>query len=176
MDDYHRHLAPEFEESGAVKTSFENWWPQAIAEFPNVPEGVARYWLHEHWGGSTYGWLPSRQYRFALTNSKSDQLHWIRSRWCNFAQDNAECLNHGKYLVDLGRRTARYMLDKHDFPAPPIVLDNRDDHLPERQKLPAGFLLIEGHRRFNISLYLQWMGQFVETSQIWLMERVISQN
>lgn len=50
MDSYPKQLAPEFEESGAVKTPFEEWWPPVKEHFSIVPENVACYWLHEHWG------------------------------------------------------------------------------------------------------------------------------
>ena len=41
MDDYPEHLAPEFEESGAVKTPFKQWWARVQPSFPDVPENVA---------------------------------------------------------------------------------------------------------------------------------------
>ncbi len=38
MDSYPKQLAPEFEESGAVKTPFEEWWPPVKEHFSIVPE------------------------------------------------------------------------------------------------------------------------------------------
>lgn len=44
------------------------------------------------------------------------------------------------------------------LPVPTIVLDIRDDHIRHLQEAPlpypASFLLVEGHRRFNIAAYL----------------------
>ena len=70
-----------------------------------------------------------------------------------------------------------YMVEHHDYPEPIIVLDNRDDHLdaeadPAHPHFPIRYLLIEGHRRFNISLYLESTNRFTSTTKIWLMKRV----
>ena len=81
MDDYPEELAPEFEDSGAVKTPFDIWWPQVNHHFENVPENVAKQWLHRHWRHSPYSWLRSKNYKFNLTNWESKKLGEIWSRW-----------------------------------------------------------------------------------------------
>jgi hypothetical protein len=180
MDNYPDHLAPAFDESGGVQTPFEEWWTRVQASYPNVPENVARFWLHEHWRHSPYSWLPSRPYRFKLVEWLSAEIGNIVSRWCNFDPNNLECRQHGRYLLttcrQMGYRTAAYMNDHGDFPAPIIVLDNRDNHIqglesvPKWEKgLPASFLLIEGHRRFNMALFLQSQGRLVEKPKAWVM-------
>jgi hypothetical protein len=67
------------------------------------------------------------------------------------------------------------MLEYRDFPAPLIILDNRDGHVaPEfaYQALPSAYVLMEGHRRFNIGLYLQMTGRLNPNVNVWLMTRV----
>lgn len=64
MDNYPEHLAPEFDEGGAVVTPFSEWWLRVQFDFPNLPENVAEQWLHRHWGHSDYAWLPSQLYEF----------------------------------------------------------------------------------------------------------------
>lgn len=181
MDNYPEQLAPEFDEWGGVKTPFEEWWPRVRDSFQNVPEDVARYWLHEHWSHSPYSWLRSRAYRFDLVEWPSADIgNKIASRWCNFDAMNTECRQHGQYLLTsclkLGYRTAVYMNEHCDFPAPIIVLDNRDDHIKGldgvpgwERDFPASFLLIEGHRRFNMALFLQFQGRLVEKLKVWQM-------
>jgi hypothetical protein len=175
MDNYPKHLAPEFDEGGAVKTSFEEWWARVKTYFPHVPENVARHWLHEHWSHSPYEYLPSRDYKFELVQWPSVKLPEIRSTWCNFEEDNNECQEHGRYLIEdvlkeYRYKTALYMLEHGDFPAPIIVLDNRDGHLLQRD-LPPAYILIEGHRRFNMSLYLHSIGRLRPSVDVWLMKR-----
>jgi hypothetical protein len=184
MDHYPEHLAPEFEESGAVKTPFDEWWARVLPDFPNVPEDVARHWMHEHWSHSPYSWLPSKSYAFSLRDWPTSELKQIRSRWCDWDADNVDCLKHGEHLIEgiksvYRYRTAVYLEENRDFPAPIIVLDNRDGHLkqgqapvPAWEQLPAAYLLIEGHRRLNMALYLASVGRLGETVRVWLMERV----
>jgi hypothetical protein len=84
MDNYPESLKPRFDAGGGVEEPYEEWWPKVHAHFPNVPENVARYWLHEHWSHSPYSFLRSKDYRFDLLSwpsqsySKSDQ-HGIGS-------------------------------------------------------------------------------------------------
>lgn len=176
MDNYPEHLAPDFDEAGAVSTPFDEWWARVQPHFPNVPENAARYWLHEHWGHSPYRWLPSREYRFRLVEWAAADLPEIKSRHCRWK--NEGCLKHGGYLMTLEKYlTQIFMLEHGDFPQPIVILDNRDGHLeqgrggvPPNEDIPREYVLIEGHRRFNISLYLNHTGQIKPSVKVWLME------
>jgi len=174
LDNYPGRLAPEFEEAGGVATPFDEWWQIVRLEFPTVPEDVARYWLHEHWGHSPYSRLPSRNYRFDLEDWPLDRLAEIRSRWDNFSADCEECRKHGDYLQGLKNyRTSEFMTSNRVPPAALVVIDNRDGHLnhhPEAQRdnLPSHLILVEGHRRFNLCLSLNAQSE-LERCPIWLM-------
>ena len=190
MDGYPAHLAPELNDDGGVLTPFEEWWPKVRHAFPNVPEEVARYWLHEHWRYSPYGWLPSADYQFQITRWPTKELFNIRSGWCNFSTDSTECYDHGKslyhdYTVNSAwpYKTVSYMSEHGNFPTPIIILDNCDGHLvsgvppvPSNEQLPAAFVLVEGHRRFNLALYLQSIGKMRDEVDVWLMTRVNSRS
>jgi hypothetical protein len=177
MDNYPEHLAPEFEKSGAVSTPFAEWWPRVQAHFQNVPENVARYWLHEHWNHSPYSYLRSANYQFIRKNWPN--LKNIRSSWGDFKPENEGTLEKGKELVTSRQfghlySTAEYMLEYQQFPVPIIILDNRDGHhnvdYPEEFPLPAAYILIEGHTRFNIGLYLHVTGR-LDSGDVWLMTK-----
>lgn len=180
MDNYPDNLAPEFCDGGGVNTPFEEWWPRVQESFPNVPECVARQWLHEHWGYSPYSWLPSKLYKFTLERWSPDKLVDIRSRHSNFIEDLTECRQHGEHLLRrLRYQTALFMEEYKKFPAPIIVLDNLDGHLEndgiamsQYKSIPSQYILIEGHRRFNISLYLQHINQLSEPIDIWIMTKL----
>ena len=149
-----------------------------------VPEDVRRYWLYEHWDHSPYGWLPSAGYEFARVNWPANSLIAIRSVWCEFAADNSGCIVHGEHLITGSSQgwqypTALYMAQHGDFPAPIIVLDNRNGHLqagrpptPGYSGLPAAYILVEGHRRFNMALYLHSVGRFCAAPRVWLMSQL----
>jgi hypothetical protein len=181
MDDYPIHLAPKFE-NGAVEEPFHVWWSRVRAEFPTVPENVAQYWLHEHWNHSPYRYLASRDYFFRLEKWVAAELWDIRSGMCKFDPKNVYCAEHGAGLATLIKgpfvyATAIYMRTHGDFPAPIVVLDNRDGHLcADRvsepwKALPLGFVLMEGHRRFNLGLHLQKVGGLQPFVSVWLMSR-----
>jgi hypothetical protein len=179
MDNYPKHLGPEFDEQGGVLTPFREWWQRVAAHFPTVPENVAEYWLHEHWKYSPYSYLPSRDYSFTLTEWPAERLRDVRSRWCDFDPENTECWQKGRQLIDEATpgwvyKTAVYMLEHGNFPAPIIILDNRDNHLKKyqeakRDRIPAEYILIEGHRRFNLALYLQRTNRLRPNISVWLM-------
>ncbi|MEZ0001616.1 hypothetical protein [Sinorhizobium fredii] len=66
------------------------------------------------------------------------------------------------------------MMEHGDFPTPIIVLDHRDGHLPTTRGVPSAYLLIEGHRRFNMALYLQKKGRLAPTVTVWLMTKALA--
>jgi hypothetical protein len=177
MDNYPAHLAPEFEESGAVKTPFDEWWGRAQSSFANVPEDVAREWLYRHWKHSPYSYLTSKNYVF--NRKRWPRLKTIRTLWSDFKADNAGALRKGEELVNLKPDwmpyVPKYMLKYKTFPAPIIVLDNRDGHqnreYPQEDKLPCAYVLIEGHTRFNTGIYLQSVGK-LDGADVWLMTRI----
>lgn len=149
------------------------------ANFPHVPQEVAKYWLYEHWGHSPFAWIPSAEVRFELVDWAADDLKAIRSRWCDYSISNQECLNHGHYLLRLNYRTAAFMKENRKPPTPIIVLDNRTGHfkagdglVPKREgEFPASYVLIEGHRRFNLALALHSTAQLA-AFPVWLMRIV----
>ena len=182
MDNFPEYLQPRFEESGAVEEPFEEWWPKAKLHFRNVPDDVARHWLHQHWSHSPYAFLRSAEHKFTLVRWPSEKLLEVCSIWANFAPDNEACLAQGRYLVEEWPhkepyRIAEYMLSHRDFPTPIIVLGNRDAHINretvefEWNLIPEALVLIEGHRRFNIALYLQVTGRLKPEIDVWLMEK-----
>lgn len=180
MDGYPEDLSPGFEESGAVATPFDVWWPTISSSFPTVPEDVAKHWLHEHWGHSPYMWLRSRNYRFRHLNWPLKELHAIRSRWDGFSETGQKCKEHGDYLQNLSFYSTAVFMKQHGFPpASLVVIDNRDGHLAEeypeaaQEKVPASVLLMEGHRRFNLCLSLHAEGKLLR-APVWLMERLES--
>lgn len=181
MDDYPKQLAPEFDEGGGVATPFQEWWQVTKSSFPHVPDEVARDWLHRHWSHSPFGWLPSASYRFRLVDWPSERLKEIRTIWNSYKDDPTEPIDHGRHLVQhvmkpYGYKPAEVMVETGTFPVPPIMLDNCDGHLAEtsgaRFDYPAGWILVEGHRRFNLAAYLESDSRLNKTVPFWLMERI----
>jgi hypothetical protein len=176
MDSYPKAFSPKSEKCGDEAIPFDDWWCRVQANFPNVPEDVARYWLHEHWGQSPYGWLQSRKYCFNLLDWPLDQLSSIRSGWNNFAKNAGECLDHGNWLLTYPySSTAKFMITQGCPPAAIILLDNRDGHLSRSRKvvqdhIPRSVVLIEGHCRFNLCLSLQSQGRLIRVPA-WLMTK-----
>ena len=66
------------------------------------------------------------------------------------------------------------MMENRRVPAPVIVLDNRDGHhavdYPDEWPIPQTYVLMEGHSRFSISIYLQTVGS-LSTIDLWLMTK-----
>ncbi|WP_027515980.1 hypothetical protein [Bradyrhizobium sp. WSM1417] len=145
-----------------------------------MPPEVARYWLHEHWGYSSFFWLPSRLYRFDKVSWAAETLGKILSDDDDFRDEHVKTLNRGKWLVEgkeMGPyRTARYMLEHRTFPFPIVVLDNRNGgvnglHARSRE-FPKAYMLVEGHRRFSMALFLARTGRISPTVPVWLMTKI----
>lgn len=183
MDNYPEHLKPKSNDSGWEKEPFSDWRARTLPHFENVPDNVAEHWLHEHWGNSPYAYLRSAYYKFELVTWEAERLFEVLSTWNDFEADKKRCVSRGYRLVDNWEfdepyRTSAYMLKHGDFPAPVVVLDNRDGHINEgtveyaRQALPAAYVLIEGHRRFNIALYLYTTKRLSPVVHVWLMTKI----
>jgi hypothetical protein len=172
-------LAPKIGPDYA-KESFRDWWPRVKGQFSHIPGDVGDQWLYENWGSSPYGYLISQPYRFDRTVWDSARLPEIRERTYDWEIGGAKSKNMGRVIIknldEYEFRTARHLVDHRRFPRPIIVLDNRDGHLckgvppvPESEDLPASYLLIEGHRRFQMGLYLQAKGELDPTVELWIM-------
>lgn len=177
MDNYPAHLAPEFDEGGGVETPFELWWPRVRESFPTVPEDAAKHWLYEHWKHSPYKFLASRNYTFTSLDWPLDRLSEILSCLCDYQPSQAECIQHGRHLLTLDQYPTTCFMAEHCLPpARLIMLDNRDDHLQREYQearwplIPPGYILIEGHRRFNLCLALHEQRR-LKRAPFWLMSR-----
>lgn len=127
--------------------------------------------------------LRSGDYHFELVTWKAERFFEILSTWNRYNPDQKETISHGHRLVDDWEfkepyRTSAYMLEHGDFPAPIIVLDNRNGHINPNtvefpyQTLPVAYVLMEGHRRFNIALYLHTTQRLKPEAQLWLMTKI----
>jgi hypothetical protein len=174
VDCYPEHLAPDFDEWGCVATPFDVWWARARNFFKNVPEEVAQYWIHEHWGHSPFNHLKSWEYSYERTAWPLDTLSSIRSRESGYNESNEACRLQGEFVLkNKSNKTAQFMLEHGHPPVALIVLDNRDGHLidPNFDSIyPKEFLLIEGHTRFNISIALHFRKRLLSLP-VWLMYR-----
>lgn len=157
-----------------MKTPFEEWWPCVQPSFPTVPENAARHWLHRHWGHSPYCYLASTNYTFVRLIWSN--LREIRTLWSEYRIENAGALQKGEELVTssphMRSYVSEYMLEHRRFPAPIVILDNRDGHhnrdYPDQIALPDSLILMEGHLRFNVGLYLDSIGK-LDRADVWLM-------
>ncbi|TRV35839.1 MAG: hypothetical protein EWV70_09525 [Microcystis flos-aquae Mf_QC_C_20070823_S20] len=183
MDNYPDHLAPEFDEGGGVSTPFDEWWLRVKESFPTVPEEVAKEWLHRHWHHSPWEWLPSAQYRFDRVLWPAEALLEIRCRLNNFKADHTQFIAQGDYLANEHRKKwgglwlTEFMLREGVFPSPPILIDNRDGHLVDHQYgdpgyYPHAFLLVEGHKRFELGRYLLTEGRMKPQLEFYLMSHI----
>jgi hypothetical protein len=182
MDDYPKHLTPPKDTRGNVdQGKFGEWWVWAREHFPNVPENVAHRWIHENWGGSPYSYLKSKNYEFEAVAWPSDRLFDLRSEWGSFDPTLAENISSGRYMchnTELGEigRLAAYVMANSKFPHPIVMLDNQDGHLEreyeDADRVPTGIILIEGHARLNIGVYLHSVGRFAPTFDAWLMKKI----
>lgn len=182
MDNYPEHLSPAFDPGGGVATPFPEWWARVSASFANVPEEVAEQWLHRHWRHSPFSWLASADYKFHKELWPSSDLSKIRYRINDFDGSSELPMHFGKQLMEVHERfdglwLVEHMLSTGEFPVPPILLDNRDGHLIDHQYkkddyFAKTYLLIEGHRRYELAFYLATLGKLGPSLEFWIMTHV----
>ena len=154
-------------------TPFDQWWARVSSHFCNVPEDVARQWLHRHWSHSPFGFMSSELYSFARERWPSARLGTVLSvanEW-----NYQETLRRGQHLYDHSESWLACHMKKHrTFPAPIIVLDNRqgeirtDPNTPSARDYPNAYILIEGHKRFEWAAILMKLSLFKTQADIWL--------
>lgn len=178
MDGYPDRLSPFDSEGANCPEPFEAWWPKVRDQFPNVPEEVARYWLHQHWFNSPFGWLKSANYSFKKKFWPIVDLQMIRCGIDNFQTGGAGCREYGESLLELDPplRSAEYIKENGQPPASLIIMDNRDGHVnheysaSETALIPNTYFLVEGHKRFCVCMALQGTGKLKQVP-VWMMIR-----
>lgn len=93
---------------------FDSWYARAGSHLSNVPDEVAREWIHRHWGQSSYEWMPLLGLHFSLEEWPLDRLLRVAvgSRGRQDAYEVRE--NPGQWVQD-------YM-DKHGTWSTPIIV------------------------------------------------------
>lgn len=187
MDNYPEHLAPEFNEGGGIITPFETWWENAKSFYKNVPEEVAREWIHRHWKYSPFSWLPSKEYFFELISFPSKQLFEIQNLAYRKTERAASVIKKGEHLYHYDKISSfhrenppflwKYMRTKQKFPSPIIILDNFDDHLSRApyvvgEDYPTKFILVEGHTRHEIGTYMASIGEMKDFVDVYIMRKL----
>ena len=178
MNNYPEHLAPELNENSRNPiTPFEEWWPRVKHGFPNVPREVAKEWLYRHWGYSPFSWIESKSYNFLLDTIPTSNLKNILNKECNFNENPARAIDYGRSYCNEPHKkyVVKYMIDNGTFPSPIIVLDNRENHLlnnPDANNIPQALILVEGHSRHEIGLYLNTINKMNNYVDIYLLTKI----
>lgn len=154
--------------------------------FAEVPKNVAEQWLHRHWGQSPYEWLPSSEYKFSESKLKSSCLKRLYNR-LHRRPDDWDAIERGMFICDRHPEQgtpapigwlANYMITNRTFPQPIILLDNTDGHLATAlyvptyaESFPNRYIVIEGHTRHEIGLYLHSVGEIDDILPAWIMHK-----
>ncbi|WP_417832429.1 hypothetical protein [Terasakiella sp.] len=165
--------APRGEKWG--KEPFEDWYKRIHDQYPQIPKCIMKQWLYENWGSPLYDFIELSDYTFTQVTWNTGELLNVYSDMCKTLE---RCIGHGDVLCNGpqfesgGNPLPGYMLAEKKFPVPIIINDNFDGHLHQYDEyLPPRYILMEGHCRFNIAMYLHHEGQFSPTVEIWLMKR-----
>lgn len=144
---------------------FAVWWARVRSEIPDVPEGVAEQWVHRHFDGSPYAFLPIEQLRFEQQSWSLEQLAAVTfgACWSWNPTDVAR--------LDRERATplATMMLETGTWPAPILVLDNPDGLLDDTGVRMGRWHLVEGHRRLTYLRCLASRGAARPTHPVWIV-------
>jgi hypothetical protein len=173
MDNYPEQLAP-IGNGTSGKEPFQAWWGRVSEHYPTVPKNVARQWIWRHWQQSDFCWLPTKGSRFELARWQPEEIEVIKI----WREGKNKYEDWGDYLLSLATRpknlryaVAEIMFRRRRWPAPPIVLDNRNsiDFAPWKD-LPVGFVLVEGNRRTAMAKALARRNQLARDLLVWVLK------
>jgi hypothetical protein len=173
MDNYPEQLAP-IDNGAFEKEPFQVWWTRVSGHFPSVPKNVAHQWIWRHWHYSEFSWLPTSGARFDLVSWRPEQIKEIKI----FIEGNNNYEDWGDHLLSLATqpknlryKVAEIMSRRKRWPAPPIVLDNREPiKFTPWEDLPNGFVLVEGNRRLAMAKALARKNQLARDLPVWLLK------
>lgn len=175
MDNYPERLAPKVNRHGH-KESFVGWWGRVHASFQAVPRNVARQWIYRHWRKSEFGWLKASEYQFELKKWTAEQILNIQIDGSTHAhyRDDWAAFQVSQAMRLKGRLPAlpNIMFRRDTWPTPPIVLatEGRTGNR-NLDRLPVGYVLVEGNRRLSFALLILEQGRFRGNHPIWVMRR-----
>jgi hypothetical protein len=118
-----------------------------------------------------------KAYAFSKKQWPSARLGEILSDVSNFSCDPRCGISYGREQVTGDARKydpsglADFVESKGTFPVPITVADNCAGHLSHRG-LPSGYIMMEGHRRHSMGLYLATKNKMAGDVPIWLMTRI----
>lgn len=169
MDDYPAELAPH--QIGFEREPFSLWWERVRERYPTIPKNVARQWLHRHWQGSRYRFLPSASADFRLEHWTKEQFLQMQS----WRMPPAKMLKEGRHMLSLERRrrtpspVANIMERRGTWPAPIIAMEHDGRFLEQMPDLPLGVVLIEGNRRSEMAHALAEDGKLGDRLPVWVL-------
>jgi hypothetical protein len=117
---------------------------------PHFPGDVLLEWFGRHGYDSLRGWahLPLERLRFEDVSWTLDQLVRIQSIDAAFTAVGPE--THGGYHLNRnGDWLGEYIRQNGTWPAPIIVIDHDSPAKVSGYEVPAGLVLVEGHKRLS---------------------------
>jgi hypothetical protein len=166
-------LRPHVGQSGSDVEPFGEWWPRVREQLPHVPEDVAEHWVHRNFNDTPYAFLPLDRLRFERQPWSTDQLNAVRfgSHWGNRPDlgklDGAEERNDP---------LACMMIEAGTWPAPVLVLDNRDGQKETGGEPMSRWHLIEGHLRLTYLRGLLRRGIANPQHDVWVVTLVAGES
>jgi hypothetical protein len=173
MDNYPEQLAP-IGNGTFEKEPFQVWWGRVSEHFPTVPKNVARQWIWRHWHESDFCWLPTMGSRFELARWQPEEIEVVKI-WREGSNKYEDWEDHLLSLATQPRNlrygVAEIMFRRKRWPAPPIVLDNRNSiGFAPWKDLSVGFVLVEGNRRMAMAKALARRNQLARDLSVWVLK------
>lgn len=120
------------------RKDFNTWYRRVREIIPNVPEVIAKEWVHRHWGQSAFSFLPLLKMRFA-------EHSWATQAFAAVSYGRRAAGKPRLYELPSASWLSSYMIERGTWPVPIIVLDNARSGIDGLGELQ----LLEGHRRYS---------------------------
>lgn len=154
------HLMPEGEGDRFDKEPFEAWWPRVQGELGHLPPRLCEQWIHRHWLGSPFRFLPLQTLSWReVTMTGEALMAGVQRAWgggLDAAFDYATFQRRGG---DDRHPTAR-ALDDGTWDYPMVLLSTPAGiHIEGRDHADARLVIVEGHQRHRYLAALHALGR-----------------
>lgn len=143
-----KHLKPEGEGT-PYQEDFEPWWQRHSVEFSHLHPLLAEQWIHRHWSGTDFAFLPIETLRWQLASRSGDEILRSVRREIDTRLEPEIDYDQFQGLLGFDKFQTAIELDEGTWKHPIVALSTPSGWRSRRQgDLPKErLMLVEGHLR-----------------------------
>jgi hypothetical protein len=167
MFDFREHRPPVWredlkplKEGTMYQEPFETWWARTQSELSHLHPRLAEQWIHRHWGGTEFRFLPLDTLRWELVTMSGEEILTTVQREISKRLDPE--FDYEQLHGELGfpKSQTAIELDEGSWHFPIVSLSTPSGWASRCEDFPdARLMLVEGHQRHRYLNALHALGK-----------------